>query len=58
MTTSKISRGQIVASGRRLDLKRTASSGDKEDRQAAGADGPGKTSQVPFLVFTKAGMVM
>lgn len=38
MSPSDFSRTQSVASGRRLDLKRTASSGDKEDRQAVGAD--------------------
>lgn len=38
MSTSDISRSQFVASGRRLDPQRTASPGDKKDRQAVGAD--------------------
>lgn len=44
-----------MASGRRLDLKRTASSGDKEDRQAARADGSGKTSQFHFWFLQRQG---
>lgn len=38
MSTSKISKSQFVASGRRWDLRGMAFSGDKEERQAVGAD--------------------
>lgn len=55
MTTSEISRSQTVASGRRSDLKRTASPGDKEDRQAAGEMGHERLLKFHFWLVQRQG---
>ena len=44
-----------MASGRRLDLKRTAYFGDKGERQAVGDMNREKPFQVPFSVVIKEG---
>lgn len=44
-----------MASGRRLDLERTAYFGDKGERQAVGEMNHEKPFQVPFLVVIKEG---